>query len=353
MLARTLGEIAAAIGATLEGEPAVPVERMAALDEAGPGDLCYADSARRAEQVRASAAVGCIVGEDFPAAPGVNLLRLADPKQGFFRALELFRPDRRLAGIHPSAVVAADAVLGEGVGVGACAVIESGAVVGGGSQVRAGAYVGAGVRIGRDCDVGVNVVLLDGSVLGDRCILHPGVVLGSDGYGYQWTGDHHHKIPQVGGVVLEDDVELGANTCIDRATVGETRIGRGSKFDNLVHIAHNNRIGAHVLLTGQVAVAGSSRIGDGVVAGGQAGIADHVSVGAGVQIGAQAGVIGDIEAGARVWGTPARPMQRVLREQAALGRLPQTLRDLARQRQELAELRDRLARLEARLGEAD
>jgi UDP-3-O-[3-hydroxymyristoyl] glucosamine N-acyltransferase len=352
MQALTLGEIAGAIGATLEGESAARVERMAALDEAGPGDLCYADSAKRAEQVHASRAAACIVGADFPASPGVNLLRLADPRLGLFRALELFRPDRRLAGIHPSAVVAADAVLGEGVGAGPCAVIEAGAVVGAGSQVRAGAYVGPGVRIGRHCDIGVNAVLLDGSVLGDRCILHPGVVLGSDGYGYHWTGDHHHKIPQIGGVVLEDDVELGANTCIDRATMGETRIGRGSKFDNLVHIAHNNRIGAHVLLTGQVGIAGSSRIGDGVVAGGQAGIADHLTIGAGVQIGAQAGVIGDIEAGARVWGTPARPMQRVLREQAALGRLPQTLRDLARQREELAELRDRIARLEAHLGEA-
>jgi len=343
----TLGAIAAAIGAVLEGEGGVRVSAMAALEDAGPETLCYAASPRLLEQVRNCAADGFIVGDDFPVLPGRNLLRLADPKLGFVRALELFRPDRRPEGVHPTAVVATDVTLGEGVEIGPCAVIEAGAVIGSATRIRAGAYVGPGARVGRDCDIGINAVLLDGTVVGDRCILHPGVVLGGDGYGYQWTGDHHHKIPQLGCVVLEDDVELGGNTCIDRATLGETRIGRGSKFDNLVHIAHNNRIGEHVLLTGQVGVAGSSRIGDRVVAGGQAGIADHVIVGAGVQIGAQAGVIGDIEDGARVWGTPARPMQRALREQAALGRLPETLRDLARQRKELEALHERIARLES------
>ena len=159
-------------------------------------------------------------------------------------------------------------------------------------------------------------------------------------------GDHHHKIPQLGIVVIEDDVEIGANTCIDRATLGETRIGRGSKFDNLVHIAHNNQIGQHVLLTGQVAVAGSSRLGNGVVAGGQAGIADHVEIGDGVQIGAQSGVIGNLAAGEKVWGTPARPMGRVMREQAALGKLPELLKAVRRQEKELQALRDRIALLE-------
>ncbi len=343
----TLGGIAAAIGAVLEGEGGVRVNAIATLEDAGPETLCYAASPRLLEQVRSCAADGFIVGDDFPTLPGRNLLRLADPKLGFVRALELFRPDRRPEGVHPAAVVATDVTLGEGVEIGPCAVIEAGAVIGSATRIRAGAYVGPGARVGRDCDIGINAVLLDGTVVGDRCILHPGVVLGGDGYGYQWTEDHHHKIPQLGCVVLEDDVELGANTCIDRATLGETRIGRGSKFDNLVHIAHNNRIGEHVLLTGQVGVAGSSRIGDRVVAGGQAGIADHVIVGAGAQIGAQAGVIGNIDAGARVWGTPARPMQRVLREQAALGRLPETLRDLARQRKEFEALHERIARLES------
>lgn len=344
----TLERIAREIGATIEGSPAVSVARMAALDEAGPGCLCYADSPRLADRVATLDVAAVIVGRDFPAQPACNLLRVDDPKRAFIRALELFAPDRRLDGIHPTAVVADGVVLGEGVGIGPLVVVEPGAVLGARSQIRAGSYIGRDVVVGDDCDIGASVVLLDGSRIGQRCILHPGVVLGSDGYGYQWNGDHHHKIPQLGVVVIGDDVELGANTCIDRATLGETLIGSGSKLDNLVHIAHNNRLGRHVLLTAQVAVAGSSTLGDGVVAGGQAGIADHVMVGDGVQIGAQAGVIGDIEPGGKVWGTPARAMSRVLREQAALGKLPDLLKTMRTQQRMLERLGERVAELEAK-----
>jgi UDP-3-O-[3-hydroxymyristoyl] glucosamine N-acyltransferase len=347
MTAYTLDEVARAIGAELEGDAAIRVQGIAPLDQAGPDELCYAESAKLLDGVRAGLAGAVIVGPDFPALAGRNLLRAGDPRAGFMRALELFRPDRRLSGLHPSAVVSTEATLAADVGVGPLAVIEPGAEIGAGSQIRAGAYIGRDVQIGVGCDIGETVVLLDGTVVGDRCTLHPGVVLGADGYGYHWMGDHHHKIPQLGIVVIEDDVEIGAHTCIDRATLGETRIGFGSKLDNLVHIAHNNRIGRHVLLTGQVAIAGSSRLGDGVVAGGQAGVADHVTVGDGVQIGAQAGVIGDIAAGEKVWGTPARPMGGMLREQAALARLPELLRAFRRQEKELQTLRDRIAALEA------
>ena len=346
MIAHTLGEIAREIGASLEGLAERAVRGMAPLDTAGPGELCYAESPGLVDKVRGSNAAGVIVGEDFPAIAGCNLLRVKNPKVGFVRAMELFRRDERFSGVHVSAMVADDVEIAADAGVGPLAVLESGVSVGPRSQVRAGVFIGRGVRIGADCDIGPNAVLLDGTVVGDRCILHPGVVLGSDGYGFHWMGDHHHKIPQLGIVVIEDDVEIGANTCIDRATLGETRIGRGSKFDNLVHIAHNNQIGHHVLLTGQVAVAGSSRLGNGVVAGGQAGIADHVEIGDGVQIGAQSGVIGNLAAGEKVWGTPARPMGRVMREQAALGKLPELLKAVRRQEKELQALRDRIALLE-------
>lgn len=347
MTAYTLAEVARAIGAELEGDAAIRVQGIAAPDHAGPRELCYAESAKLLDQVRAGEAAAVIVGRDFPALAGRNLLRAGDPRIGFVRALELFRPDRRLAGRHPSAVIDAEALLAADVGIGPLAVVAAGAKIGAGSQIRAGAYIGREVQIGADCDIGENAVLLDGTVIGERCILHPGVVLGADGYGFQWTGDHHHKIPQLGIVVIEDDVEIGANSCVDRATLGETRIGRGSKLDNLVQVGHNNRIGRHVLLISQVGIAGSCRLGDGVVAAGQAAISDHVSVGDGVQIGGQAGVIGDIEAGEKVWGTPARPMGGVLREQAALARLPELLRAFRRQEKELEVLRDRMAALEA------
>lgn len=347
MIEHTLGAVARLLDARLDGDADRRLTGMAPLEQAGPHDLCYAASAELAEQVAQSNAGGVIVGEDFPVLSGCHLVRVAGPREAFHRALELFAPDHPIAGIHPSAVVSADARLEDGVGVGPLAVIEAGARVGAGTRVSAGAYIGHDVVVGRDCRIGVNAALLHGTRVGERCILHPGVVLGSDGYGYQWDGQRHRKIAQIGVVVLEDDVELGGNTCIDRATIGETRIGLGSKLDNLVHVAHNCQFGRHVLLTGQVAVAGSTRLGDGVVAGGQAGISDHLDIGDGVQIGAQGGVIGDVAAGERVWGTPARPMNRVLREQAALARLPALLRQVGDQQRLIEALSDRIAALES------
>ena len=347
----TLGEVARVIGARLEGQAGRAVDGMASLTDAGRNDLCYAESAKLADAVRGSAAAGVIVGEDFPASSGQNLLRVTRPRIGFIRALELFSPDRRQPGVHPSAVIADDAELGDDVGIGPFVVVEANARIGDGVQVRAGVFVGRDVQIGAQSDIGPNCTLMDGTRIGARCILHAGVVLGADGYGYQWLDDHHHKIPQIGVVVIGDDVEIAANSCIDRATLGETRIGSGSKLDNLVHVAHNNVIGEHVLLTAHVAIAGSSRLGNGVVIGGQGGVSDHVNIGEGVQIGAQAGVINDLADGEKVWGTPAHNMTQVMREQVLIGRLPQMQQRLRRQEKELEALRDRIATLEARLAE--
>ncbi len=347
----TLGEVARAIGAQLDGEAERVVAGMAPLAQAGPDQLCFAESAEVGDTVQASSAGGVIVGEDFPALPGHNLLRLARPRVGFIQALELFAPNRRQPGVHPSAVVADGVAVGDDVGIGPNAVIEANARIGNGTQIRAGAFIGRDVQIGEDCDIGPNSALMDGTRIGARCILHAGVVLGADGYGYQWLGDHHHKIPQIGIVVLGDDIEIGANSCVDRATLGETRIGSGSKFDNLVHVAHNNVVGEHVLLTAQVGIAGSSRLGNGVVMGGQSGISDHVNVGDGVQIGGQSGVFDDLADGEKAWGTPAHGMTRVMREHVLIGKLPETAKRLRRQEKELEVLRDRIADLEARLAE--
>ena len=343
----TLDDVARVIDARPDGPVDRVVDGMAPLVEAGPSDLGFAGSAKMVDEVRASKAAGVIVGEDFPPMSGHCLLRVARPRTAFIQALELFAPDRSRPGVHPSAVIADGVELGDDVGIGPFVVVEANVRIGEGAQIRAGSFVGRGSQVGAHCDVGPNCALMEGTRIGARCILHAGVVLGSDGYGYQWLGDHHHKIPQIGVVVLGDDVEIGANCCIDRATLGETRIGNGTKLDNLVHIAHNNVIGEHVLLTAHVAIAGSSRLGNGVVIGGQGGVSDHVTIGDNVQIGAQAGVINDLADGEKVWGTPAHNMSRVMREQVLIGKLPETQQRLRRQERELEALRDRIAKLEA------
>jgi UDP-3-O-[3-hydroxymyristoyl] glucosamine N-acyltransferase len=203
------------------------------------------------------------------------------------------------------------------------------------------------VSIGADCRIGPNVSLMPGVSLADRCTLHAGVTVGGDGFGFVWAGDHHHKVPQLGTVVIEDDVEIGCNSCVDRATFGVTRIGRGTKIDNLVQVAHNADIGEHCILVAQAGLAGSVTLGRGAMLSGQVAVTDHVSVGAGARIGGQSGVTGDVAAGETLFGTPARPLKRTLREQAALGRLPDLLKTVERQEAAIEALTARLAALEA------
>ena len=342
----TLMDIAELIGANLDDVGADQVTGIASLESARPTQLAYAQSHKQLDQVRHCHAAAVIVDSAFPAVAETVLLRAPDAKVAFIRALELFAPEYDATGVHPSAVVDPDVQIGVDVVIEALAVVEAGSRLGAGARIRAGSYIGRNVHIGAGCDIGPNTVLLDETIVGERCRLYPGVVLGADGYGYHWMEDHHHKIPQLGRVVVEDDVEIGANTCIDRATLGETRIGRGSKLDNLVQVGHNTELGKHVILVSQVGIAGSCDLEDGVIAGGQVGIADHVRIGAGAQIGAGSGVMNNIDPGEKVWGVPTRPIGQAMREQAALGKLPELLRGFRRQQKELAELRERLQQLE-------
>jgi len=322
----TLGQLAQALGATLEGDPRRLVTGVAPLESAGPHEVSFLTNARYTEAAKASRAGAFVAGTDAAGLPA-PVLRVRAPQQALVDLLNLFHPPSPVVpGVHPTAVVAVDARIDATAAVGAHAVVEAGARIGARVHVGALAYVGAGVEIGEDCALGPHVALLAGVRLGRRVVVHPGAVIGADGFGFAFDGAQHRKVPQTGGVLIEDDVEIGANTTIDRATFGDTIVRRGTKIDNLVQIGHNVEVGEHSILVAQVGVSGSSRLGRGVVLAGQVGIADHVTVGDGVLVGAQGGVPSSLEAGGKFLGTPARPMLEAKRIMAAETRLPELLR---------------------------
>jgi len=250
---------------------------------------------------------------------------VADPYLAFLRLARAFQAElpMRPRGVHPNAVVDPSARIGQDVSIGACAVVEKDASIADGVTLCPGVFVGVGASVGEGSYLFPNVIVLHAVLLGRRVIVHSGTVLGSDGFGYLQRDGLHEKVPQLGKVVVDDDVEIGANVCIDRATLGETRIGKGVKIDNLVHIAHNVVIGAGALIIAQVGIAGSTRVGERAILAGQAGINGHIEIGAGARIAAQAGVFGDVPAGADYLGWPARPRGEAMRRYALVERLPQ------------------------------
>jgi UDP-3-O-[3-hydroxymyristoyl] glucosamine N-acyltransferase len=334
----TLGELATALGATLEGDPRRVVTGVAPLETAGPDQVSFLTHARYEDAAKASRAGAFIAGSGTAGLPA-PVLRVRAPQQALVDVLNLFHPPAALVpGVHRTAVVAPDAAIDPTASVDALAVVEARARIGPRVRVRPLVYIGAGVEIGEDSTIGAHVALLSGVRLGRRVIVHPGAVLGADGFGFAFDGAQHRKIPQTGGVLVEDDVEIGANTTIDRATFGDTIIRRGTKIDNLVQIGHNVEVGEHSILVSQVGVSGSARLGRGVVLAGQVGVADHVSVGDGALVGAQAGVPSDLEAGGKYLGTPARPMLEAKRIMAAESRLPELLRRVRALERALAKL---------------
>lgn len=344
-----LDEICRLLDGLLEGDGEIMVRGVNTLETAGAEEIAYAESDRYFELAIAGEAAAIVVDGDFPEMPGRNLLRVTNPKLMFMRIMEMFVSPLPASGVHPDASVANGANLADGVSVGACAVISSGVVIGARSVIEPGVYVGPGVIIGEDCYIEANAVLMKDIRLGDRVVIHAGSTIGGEGFGYIWQDDHHRKVPQLGTVHIEDDVEIGCNSCVDRATMGVTRIGRGTKIDNQVQVAHNNDIGEHVILVSQVGISGSVSVGTGAVLGGQAGVADHIKIGAGAQVGAATGVTCDIKPGEKVWGMPSRPFRRVLKEQAHLGRLPEMAKQLKLQEKELNSLQARLVELERML----
>ncbi len=329
--------------------PTVPwpnVTGVNTFEEANESDLCFAESTDQHAAVMASDAALVLVPMDFPDTPTTRIARVHEPRRVFFAIAETFQPPSDFSGIATDAHIDVDALIGNDVTVAPGAVIAADVKVGDGSYIGPGVYLGPEVMVGRDCQIHANVSVQRGTAVGDRCIIHPGTGIGGDGFGFQWDGKAHRKVPQLGRVVIEDDVEIGCNVCVDRATLGVTRIGRGSKIDNLIQVAHNVDIGEHVILVSQCGVAGSTRIGAGTVVAGQAAISDHLEIGAGARIGGQAGVTRNVDPGQAITGTPARALSRTLREQAALGRLPEMSRQLKRQQRLIDALEARLALLE-------
>ncbi len=322
----TLLRIAEALGATLEGDPARVIRGVAPLDSAGPEHVSFLVNARYSRAAAQSAAGAVVVGREVEGLPQA-LLRVESPQTALIALLRLFYPaPPAAAGIHATAVVAGSARVDPTAFVGACAVVEPGARVGARSRVGALCFVGAGAVLGDDVVLHPRVVVKEGVAIGDRVVVHAGAVLGADGFGYAFDGTAHRKIPQVGGLRIEDDVEIGANSTIDRATLGETRIRRGSKIDNLVQVGHNCDVGEDVILVSQVGVSGSCTIGNRAVLAGQVGVADHVTIGAGAVLVAKSGVPNDVPVG-EVWaGIPSRPVGETRRIWAAEALLPDLLR---------------------------
>ena len=335
----TLEELARLVGGTVEGDGRVVLQGVNGLREAGPGEIAFLANPRYASLLPSTRASAVILGPG-PTAP-LPVLRTPQPDLAFARVAAFLHPPPPppAPGVHPAAVVSPRATLGRDVVVGPGTVVEDGASVGDRTVLLAQVYVGPGARIGPDSLLYPQVVVRDRCEVGARVILHSGAVVGADGFGFTTEGGVHHKIPQTGIVVIEDDVESGANTTIDRARFGRTVVGRGTKIDNLVQVAHNVVIGPGCLIAAQAGISGSTRLGSHVMLGGQAGLAGHVELGDRSVVTAKCGVAGDVPPGAMVAGERAWPLKPYMRQLAVFSRLPELQEELRRLRREVEDLR--------------
>ncbi|NLA06226.1 MAG: UDP-3-O-(3-hydroxymyristoyl)glucosamine N-acyltransferase [Firmicutes bacterium] len=335
----TLEELARIVGGVPVGDPRLCIMGAAAVENAGPGDITFAESAKILE-VATQGRAGAVItkhGEDLKTKPGILV---ENPRFAFAKTLEIFAPDipRPPEGIHKESVVAESAIIGKGVRIGPKVVIEDRAVLGEGVILYPGVYIGEDVKIGDGTVIYPNAVIRERVSIGRDVIIHGGAIIGACGFGFVTYENEHHKIPQTGTVIVEDDVEIGANTCIDRATMGATIIGKGTKIDNLVQIGHNVRIGDRCIIVAQTGIGGSSEIGEGTILAGQVGISDHVTIGPGSLVAGGAEVFTNLPPGSFVSGRPARPHKEQLKIEAASRKLPDVLEKLRELERRLNEM---------------
>ena len=328
-------ELATLVNGNLKGDGKVEIMKVASIEKAQTGEITFTE-----KEFQSTNASCVIVPQDFSQTLDCPTISVKNPKLAFAKIAEILHPPKKRESIiHPSAVISQNAKLGEDLFIGAFCCIGDNTEIGDGSQFRAGAKVGDNVKIGKNCVLHPNVFVEDNCTIGDNVILHSGVVIGADGFGYVRDGANGYvKFPQIGTVIIENDVEIGANSCIDRGALGETRIGEGTKIDNLVQIAHNVQVGKRVVIAAQTGISGSTILEDDCVIGGQVGMGDHARVLTGAIIGSQAGVLpGKIVRAGVWWGTPVQPLDEYKRQNAmvkGLGRLKEEVKELKKQASE-------------------
>jgi UDP-3-O-[3-hydroxymyristoyl] glucosamine N-acyltransferase len=325
----TLTELAGLLRGETTGDATTVIKGVAGIREAGEGDVTFLAGPKYTEYLSSTRASAVICGRGIESS--LPSIVVDNPYLGFIKAINLLSPPAEpewVEGIHDTAIVDPGAELGDNVAVGPFCRIGPGTTIGSNTRVLFGTWIGRDATIGRDGVIYPNVVIRERCEVGNRVVIHPGVVIGSDGFGFAWDGEKHVKIPQVGIVVIEDDVEIGCNTTIDRATTGVTRIGRGTKIDNLVQVGHNCLVGEHSILAGQAGLSGSIEMGNHVVVGGQTGVVGHIKIGDGVRIGARTGVTKSLPPGTTVLGFPARELGLAKRIYACMTRLPEAFKRL-------------------------
>jgi UDP-3-O-[3-hydroxymyristoyl] glucosamine N-acyltransferase len=338
----TASQLAEMLGAEIRGDAARLVTGVATLHQAGESDLSWVGDKKHAALAEQSPAGIILFPKELPPPAGRTLLLHADPDMAIVTLLRQIGPraPQAPAGVHPTALVHPSTRLGESAAIGPYVIVEEGAEIGARTQLHAGVFVGPHSRIGEDCVVWMNTVIRERITIGNQVIIHPNCTIGADGYGYLQRGGVHVRIPQIGTVLIENEVEIGAGCTIDRARTGATVVGRGTKIDNLVQIGHNVQIGKGCIIIAQCGLSGSTTLGDYAMLGGQVGLADHVRVGSGAMLAAQSGLMRDVPDGAQVVGTPALPRRQFFRQFSILESLPELARTVR-------QLENRISQLES------
>jgi UDP-3-O-[3-hydroxymyristoyl] glucosamine N-acyltransferase len=337
----TVEAIASLCGGEVEGDGARAITGVNSLEDASDGELSFVANRRAAVHAKSSRAGCLLVAADFDNPSRRTVVRVQDPRAAFARMISVLCPKSKSApGIHSTAAIGKDTQIGDGCSIAANVTIGERTIVAANSVIAPGCVIGNDVAIGEHCVLHANVTVYDHVRIGSRVILHAGSVIGADGFGFAFTGERYEKFPQIGTVEIGDDVEVGANACIDRAALGVTRIGEGTKLDNMVHVAHNCQIGRHVVIAAQTGFSGAVAVGDYAVVGGQVGVGDKARIESQAVVGSGAGILTSkiVRAGEPVWGTPARPLQQHLQQLAALAKLPAVLEQVKELRRRIEEL---------------